>query len=241
MVFNPWDSGKWLPVVVKVVNWIKDKFKATSKEVGEQKPVNNESSIEDITKINEIFYDFEKNVEQDSKPLITRIEEEIQAYADELCFTIEEDEEMLKSANVSTAVFKRQIKKLKSSISGKMEYEVSRTISLNNHECRQIMKMLPGKKKIDSMRELLKSAFNNGTSAVSNHIESVIEEIYENFEVLLQNAVEQREKEIKSQVEVLKKLEEQEFEIEENKDIVDNANMVINCCDLAINTVKEVA
>ena len=74
-----------------------------------------------------------------------------------------------------------------------MENEISRVISLDNSECKTIVKMLPGEKKEEALKNLLLKAVSNGIEVINEKVSDTVAEINEDFEILIEQAIEKRE------------------------------------------------
>lgn len=238
-------NPKSIPVLIevgkKIWDWVKSKFNKTADEVGQENPLTNESTIEDVSKINEIFNEFKLSVEKEAKPLIEKIKSEIEDYADELCFIVEQQNEVLVKANINLRSFRRQINKLKKNIDGKIENEISRVISLDNPECKTIVKMLPGEKKKKALKSLLIKAVDNGIEVVNEKVSDTIAEINDDFEILIGEAIEEKEKEANSQ---LLQLNDAKLMVEnqtEMKAIMSsNAYLMIDNCEVVVKRLNGV-
>lgn len=234
-VFSLIETGKTL------WRWIKDKFIKASEAIGSENPLTKESTIEDISKISEIFNNFKFSVEDEMKPLIINITNEIDYYAEELCFIVEQQNEIIMKSNINLFSFKRQIGKLKKSIDRTMGNEISRIISLDNLECKNIVKMMPGEKKEKALKELLLKAVNNGIEVVNNKVSDIIDEINEDFEILIGQAIEKNENETNSQLNLLNDAKTMSGDqIEMKKILSTQANLTMNICEIVEKNISGV-
>lgn len=224
----------------KAWNWLKDKFGKIAEDAGSQDPVTQESTIEDIAKINEIFNDFKESVDKQVTEIESKIVVEISGYIDELCIEVEEGNSLLSKYNMNLRRFKRQIDKLKNGIHGTMQNEISKKISLDNLECKKVIKMLPGSKKEEEFKLLLVSAINSAIASVNEKIENIVGNILDDFEVALNDSIEVIEKESNSQIQLLVNAEIRSNDDIQIKEVIkSNANLTIYSCEIIEDIVRE--
>jgi len=235
---------KYIPIIREVAKmawkWLKNKFSETAEDTGKLEPVTSESTIEDIVKINEIFNSFKESIEIQSTEIESKIIAEISYYADELCFAVEGSISLLSKYKINSNRFKRQIEKLNSGIGGTMQKEVSKRISLDNPDCKRVVKMLPGSKKEEEFKLLLIAAINAGIVAINEKVELIVANIIDDFEFALNDCIELIEKESNSQIRLLADAELQSIDFIEMKEIIkNNADLIICSCELIQTIVGE--
>ncbi|TCT12839.1 hypothetical protein EDC18_11110 [Natranaerovirga pectinivora] len=224
----------------KAWNWLKNAFNRTAKEAGEIESITGESAIEDIAKINDIFNGFKGTVDKEIIEIEEKILEEISVYASELCFVVETNKALLGKYNINLNRFLRQIEKLKTGINGLMQKEISKRVSLDNPECKNTVKMLPGAKKEEAFKVLLESATNAGIDAVNEKVEEIISDIMDDFEFMLNDCIEQLEKDIQSQMVLLSDEEMASKDIVELKEeIKSKSTLIIDMCNVIENIINE--
>lgn len=235
---------EYIPVIKKLAqkawNWLKDKFKKVAQDAGRLEPITQETAIEDIAKINEIFSDFKESVEKQANEIEASIGAEIIAYTDELWFTVNGGNAILSKYNINLNRFKRHVEKLNIGIKGTMQKEISKRISLDNPDCKRVIKMLPGTKKEEEFKSLLNMAINSGIEAINEKVESIVENILDDFEVALNDCMELIEKESISQIRLFADAEMQSDEGALMKDMVkSNANIIVCSCNIIENLFGE--
>lgn len=237
---NPKNIPILFEIAQKAWKWLKDTFGKTAEEAGKIEPITNESTIEDIAKINEIFCSFKESVEKQVIEIESKIVVEVSDYVDELCFVVEAGNSLLSKYNINMNRFKRQIEKLKSGISGTLQKEISKRISLDNPECKKVVKMLSGSKKEEEFKLLLMAAINAGIGAINEKVKIIIADIMDDFEFTLNDYIELIEIEATSQMNLLTDAELKSNDTVQIKNVIKcNANLIICSCELIETIVGE--
>lgn len=161
--------------------------------------------INDLSEINRIFNEFIKSIEPKINDIEKSIKDEMYYYLDELVIFIEDNEKLIEHG-IKMNRFKRDIEKLKYSIDGSMKKEISKKISLDNNECIQIMKMIPGEKKTKKMDELFEKCLTQSIENTIEKIKSSIEDIVEDIEIFIEDKLDSSDEYIKNQMNLLDKL-----------------------------------
>lgn len=225
-----------LTIGKKVWNWVKGEFDNVSEKISNENPITRESTVNDISRVSNILNDFKLSIDDEIKSISENIKDEIHNYADELCFLLEQQNKVFKKSNVNLARFNRQIIRLKENITGIMQDEIFKIISLDNVECKNILKMLPGTKKDQALKTLLNKAIDQGTQVVNDKITSVMLEIYDDFKFILKQNVEEKENKINSQLVLLNDVQLlYNTEVDKSQLPCSYSNLIINTCDSIIN------
>ena len=146
--FPPVEGGGVFGKVIKAVKWLFGLFKKPSKEVGES---DSNDSLENIERITTIFIDFKEQVHAKAVEIEQAIQEEIGYYVEELHDILSYNDEKVLMYDIHINRISRQIDRISLRVEGVIDNELSKSISLDNFECREIMKMIPGSKKETAM------------------------------------------------------------------------------------------
>lgn len=234
------DIYEFVKFAQKVYKFWKETFGKTAENAGKTAPVTNESTIEDVAEINRIFNDFKISIEKQANDIENKLVEEISQYADELCFAVDGGSSLLSKYQINLNRLKSQIDKLKNGITGTMPKEVSKIISLDNPDCKRIVKMLPGRKKEEEFKILLIAALDAGKGAINEKVETIINNIVDDFEFALNDGIELIEKAANSEKQLLTDAEIESNDIVQIKELLKSKASVVTCaCELTESIIKE--
>ena len=183
--FPPFDPSK----LIKMIKSIFGIFKKTSEETGKLESINNNSTLEDIDRMTQICSAFKQHAHYKLIEVENSICDEINHYIEEFYFILEENEERINEYRIRTNLIKREIDKIVSRVKGTIDIELSKKISLDNSECKSIMKMIPGSKKETAMNSFLNAAVKQSLEECCKQIRSSLDEIYEDIETEVIGAI----------------------------------------------------
>lgn len=232
MPSSPIPPIKDIPSILLVIKecWelVKDIFGIGDK-IGNSKQTNVDTcEISDLAEINSIFNEFILSIE----PRVNKIEESIQDemyyYLDELIEFLGDNNDRLKEKGIKITRIERKIEKIKRSINGNLNKEISKNISLDNHECKQIIKMIPGERKTNKMNEFFELILNKSIENLVIDIREVIDEIMYYIEDCVFDSIDILNKDIQIQSSLLEKLDSDKIEnIQEKEFIIEKSIMNI--------------
>lgn len=163
--------------IVKIIwNMIKNK---PAKEISETDSVNDDSSLENIDKITQIFVHFKEQVHIQSAEIEQAICDEVSFYLDELRTLLLDSQEIVEKYGIKIGRIERKIDRILPQIEGIIDYEISKKVSLDNVQCKNIMKMIPGEKKERAMQEFLDETIKNALNICCKSIKEKLDEIFE--------------------------------------------------------------
>lgn len=183
--FPPFDPLKFIKMVKKII----DIFKRPSEETGKIESINNNSTLENIDRITQVCSGFKQQAHSKLIEVENLICDEINHYIEEFYFILEENEERTNKYRIRTNLIKREIDKIASRVKGTIDIELSKKISLDNSECKSIMKMIPGSKKETAMNSFLNAAVKQSLEECCKQIRSSLDEIYEDIETEVIGAI----------------------------------------------------
>ncbi|WP_282193094.1 hypothetical protein [Romboutsia ilealis] len=208
--------------------------------VGKSKQTNVDNcEISDLAEINSIFNEFILSIEPKVNEIEESIQDEMYYYLDELIEFISDNNDRLKEKGIRITTIERKIEKIKHNINGNLKKEISKNISLDNYECKQIIKMLPGERKTNKMNEFFELTLNNAIENLIVDIKEDIEEIMDYIEECVFNSIEILNKDIQNQYSVLEKLDNEKIEnIEEKEFIIEKSILNILISESAIEILR---
>lgn len=188
------------------------------------------TEINDISELNSILMQFSNALQVKAN----QIEKEIMK---ECRYFFEDFKELLDSLNVKNSEFtlfkidrfQRKLEKIESTIYGTMAAYVSRRISLDDEECRRILKILPGNTKKSRMDDFERAVLIEAVNEVATKIKDAMAE----FEEQLVQVVEDKMEHInqtafeKEQI-LLKLIENTKNNEQQNEEIVFNSMLGVS-------------
>ena len=154
----------------------------------EEKPLDDKSDIADVQRLNGILLEYRNEV----KRVATDLENDIIEDCNDV---FEKIMNLFESANESYEIYrvermKRRFERIEGHISGAFERHVARRISLDDRECSEILRMLPGEAKGQRMQELKKKVFIEVVDDITSKINEVIDELFEDIDDAIQHRLE---------------------------------------------------
>lgn len=222
--------GGTIGKIIKVVKTLFSIFKRPSEEVGK---TDSNDSLENIERIMQIFSDFKEQVHSRAVEVEKAVADEVNYYVDELHDLLTENEEKVVKYGISIKRIERQIDSISSKVNGTIDNELSKKVSLDNFECKEIVKMIPGAKKESAMAGFFDKAVQGALDVCCSEIHSSIDEIYDNVEAEIVGAVEAIQKQTKQLQDSFASIDEDNYEETAKKQMID-AYYLINTCDLVL-------
>ncbi|MFC4803577.1 hypothetical protein [Filifactor villosus] len=228
-------TGEIFGIIIKVVKKLVDLFKKPSKEAGKTDSINNNSSLENIDRITQIFSDFKDQVRLKACEVESAATDEVNYYVDELHDILNDNADKVDKYGIRIKRIEKQINKISSRIKGTIDNELSRKVSLDNPECKEIVKMIPGSKKEVAMNTFLSSSVKEALKKCCSNIHENLDEIYEDVESEIIGAVESIQKENDHLKASLSAIDEDNYEVTARKQMID-AYFSIDACDIVLET-----
>ena len=230
------NTGKGIGEVVKVViNVVKKIWDMVTKKPAEDgsklDSVNDNSSLENIDKITEIFSGFKSQVHQRSVEIENAMKEEVDFYIDELRELLLEYQETTDKYEIRMSRIERKIDRILPRLDGIIDHEISKKVSLDDMECRQLMKMIPGEKKEKALQEFLETVIKNALEVCCSTLNENLEEIFSEVEEEIIGKVEYLQNNSAVQ---FSKLEELRADNQQEKvrQMLAEANYIVDVCGL---------
>lgn len=222
----------WLvKTVVKAVKSIFDIFKGTSKEASETDSINDNSSLENIERIIQIFSAFKEQVHVRAVEVENAVMEEVDYYVDELRDLLNDNTDKVDKYGIRIKRIEKQIDKISRKVKGVIDSELSKKISLDNSECKEIVKMIPGAKKEAAMNDFLNSAVKDALDICCTEIHSSIDEIYDDVESEIIGAVDAIQRQSEDLKDRYALIDENNYEVMAKAQLTD-AYYLSDVCDI---------
>lgn len=218
----PIDPKKLLKILKFGWDFIKNVLDNTGLE--KTKSVNvDDCDVSDISEINSIFNKFVSSIESEVDYIEEKIKEELYYYLDEVIDFLEEKKKIFRTDSIVLRSSK-QINRLKEKIDGKLKREVSKRISLDNPECKRIIRMQPGNKKSEKLKLFFERTISESINELVKFIRENIEELFDDIEFSIDMKLDEIESNLLNQIEKIKNIEESNNEnIDTNIKIITEA------------------
>lgn len=211
-------TGGTVGVIIKVVKALMGIFKKPSKEAGN---TDSNDSLDNIERITQIFSDFKEQVHARAVEIEKAAEIEVDYYAEELQDILLENSEKVMKYGIHTRKLEKQIEKISKRVKGTIDNELSKKVSLDNAECREIIKMIPGSKKEAAMADFLTRTVSGSLDVCCSELHSTLNEIYDDVEIEIIGSVETIQKQIEQLQESFAAIDENNYEETVKKQMAD--------------------
>ena len=223
-------GGGTIGRIIKVVKTLFSILKKSSKHAGE---TDETDSLEKIERITQIFVDFKEQVHARAIEVEKAVDDEVNYYVEELHDILDENDEKVVKYGIHTKRIERQIDRVSSRVKGTIDNELSRKVSLDNLECKEIVKMIPGAKKECAMSDFFVKAVNGALDVCCAEIHSSLDEIYDDVENEIVGAVESIQKQTEQLQESFSSIDEENYEETAKKQMID-AYFLIDTCNIVL-------
>lgn len=227
---DPKETGKVIEKVINIISAVADWIGNIAGKTGETDPINDNSSLENIDRITSIFTDFRGQAHTKAVEIENAVAKEVNYYVEELHDILDANADKVHKYNIHIKRIERQIDKIASNINGTIDNELCKKVSLDNMECKEIVKMIPGSKKEEAMSIFLNQSVRSALEACCMKFRSYLEEIYEDAETEVVGAVDTIQKQNELLKERLASVDENNYEATAKKQMID-AYYMMDVCD----------
>lgn len=225
----PKSDGGLLGKIIKIV-WDSITQKP-SKEIGEAKQQNKNSSVEDVDKIQLILENYRGQVHREANRIEGAIHDEVAHYVEELNGILLQERELLDKYKIKTKQIERAIERLLKNINGNIDKMICKKVSLDNAECRNILRMIPGTKKEQAMSDFLNKSLKEVLNQYCADFRRNLADLFDDVEEEIVQTVGRTGEEAERQYKILETIDEDNY-IKKNEEIVTKAASIIALCDL---------
>lgn len=230
--FPPIDGGGGglIGKIVKAIKTLVDIFKKPAEEAGKTDQTN---SLENIERITQIFADFKEQVHARAIEIEKAVEGEVGYYVEELHNILDENKEKVTRYGIRTKRIERQIDKISSRVKGTIDNELSKRVSLDNAQCKEIVKMIPGAKKESAMSEFFSKSIKGALDVCCTEMHSSIDEIYDDVEAEVVGAVDSIQRQAEQLQNTFSSIDETNYEETARRQMVE-AYYLSDVCDMVL-------
>lgn len=232
-------TGGLLKIIARIVKGIWNFISGSAKTGGNRNSINEDSSLENIDKIMDIFSDFKEQVHSRSVEIEKSLTDEVGFYLDEVKQLLIDHQSASGKYGIKIERIEQKIDRILPRMSGVIDHELSKRVSLDNTECRNIMKMIPGENKEIALNSFLNESVSQALYACCKNLRENLDEIIEEVEDEIIGAVESIQKNSEA---TLKKLEEVDAGhcAEQASKLMSDACYLIDACSLVDEIMMEV-
>lgn len=228
--FVPKNPGGINKKIIKgIIDVIMKLFEKIAKKTGETDSVNDNSSPENMERITDIFTEFKGQAHTKAVEIEHAVTREVNYYVEELHNILDANADKVNKYNIHIKRIERQIDKIASGVNGTIDNELLKKISLDNTECKEIVKMIPGTKKEDAMCTFLNRSVSSALESCCKEIRNSLEEIYEDVETEVLGTVDTIQRQNELLQESLAAVDENDYEVTAKKQMVKAYYMVDVC------------
>ena len=223
-------TGGKIGKIIKVLKMLIGIFKRPAEEAGKTE---SNDSLENIERIIHIFVDFKEQVHSRAVEIETAVEGEVNYYAEELRGVFSENEDKVEKYGIRIKRIERQIDRISTRVKGTIDNELSKTVSLDNAECKEIVKMIPGTKKESAMAHFFSNSIADALGACCTELHLSLNEIYDDVEAEVIGAVESIQTQTAKLQESFSSIDETNYE-ETAKEQMVAAYYLSDVCELVL-------
>lgn len=233
------NMDKVVDVLTRIAPVIIDKIiSGAAKDASKVDSINDNPSLSNIDHIYKIFAEFKRSAQQSSEKVEDVIKGEVSHWVDAVMEMIADKESITGKYGINLRHIKKKMNEIPEGINGVVDFELSKKISLDNYECKEIMKMPSGDKRQGKMQTFLKKSIYDSLNVCCKKIETGLLNALDEISEEITGAVEEIQKHSEYSLNQLKKMEEDNDE-EMTAKIINQAYCVISACALTEDILKE--
>ena len=222
-IYNERDPIKAIGEIIAAVKTVADIFKKSSEEAGK---TDSDDSKENIENIIEIFTRFKEQIHERT----VNVEK---AVAEEFHDILQENAEKVVKYGIHTKRIDREIDKVSTRVKKTIDNELSKKVSLDNTECKQIIRMIPGAKKESAMEDFFSKSVREALESGCAELHSSLDEIFEDVETEVIGAVESIQRQAEQLQSGFSEIDEKNYEETAKKQMVE-AYYLSDVCNLVL-------
>lgn len=233
----PWIINT-LPMIINGIFEV-IKGKQHSESLSKTEGITENSSAEDVENVVNIFSDYKKEVYKKTDEIEKIFEKELEAYKEGLMGTLEEKNGILKRYGIKPERLEKEIKRLGQDIRGSIDKEISKKISLDNNECREIMRMISGNQKEERFSAFFGDTIKIALDHFCEEFKMILEEFYSETEEEILEAVEKVQNEYEQSALDFSAVNAENYRIK-SLDVQKGACIILSGCDVIDNIMEEI-
>lgn len=162
--------------------------------------------VQQVERVNNIFVEFYEDMEERAEEIEELCIEYVENYFEELTEILEKSGEgILKKQNFQKLSATKR--KIRSDISGAIREDIATKISMDNMECKEILRMKNAEMRAERMEEYCELVVERAVNKLNNKVEKTLRKQSNEIIRFLEEYLEKRELELEKKVEQLEELE----------------------------------
>lgn len=214
-----WDPGSIREIVEKTLQIgkkILNVIIGSDEEVEKSKPLDDKSTVDEMIRMNAALTEYREKVAKESKQLEQEIQEVCKGIFEQIIDSVEFANSEFRFYRIET--LQRKLNAYLNEIDGVLAKHISHRISLDDMECINILKMLPGELKGQRMIELNKKIFKEALEELCAKMEVFQKDLSEGMEMTVEDRLCDLENTLQERSAKLKTMEEETQSIQEEKE-----------------------
>ncbi|MCI8582846.1 MAG: hypothetical protein HFH13_06925 [Dorea sp.] len=232
----PWIINT-LPLIVNGIFGI-IKGKQQAENISRTEGITDNSSAEDVENIINIFSDYKRKVHEKTTEIENILEKELEAYREELRITLEDKSEAIKKYGIRPERLEKEIHRLGRDIHGSIDKEISRKISLDDSECRKIMRMIPGEQKEEKFAAFFRDAIKTALDCACEEFQNILKDFYHETEEDILEVVERVQRKMEQNALDFSTINAENYRMK-SLDVQKKVCVTISVCDAIENIMEE--
>ena len=187
---------------------LKEACSTVTQRIREETPVEDtyRASVQQVERVNNIFVDFYKDMEERAEEIEENCIKSVETYFEQLVVVLEENGKgILKKQNF--AKLSSTKRKIRSEISGAIRDDIATKVSMDNAECKEILRIKDADVRAKRMEEYCQKVIEKAIDKLSRSVEKTLRKQNNEIIEFLEEYLEKRELELEKKVEQLNKLE----------------------------------
>lgn len=176
----PLPSLETICVIYKIGKKIWDTIK--NSDIKNKPEITSKSSVHDINDMAIILNEIQQDALKEGSPIVNEIKDNIISYIEELSIIVDSKAKVLKKYKYSRRSFDYTLKEINKNVQDFWNTKINQKISLDNLECRSILKLPPGIEKENAMKAFVSTVIKDTTIAYTNNIKYILYQLYTDFE-----------------------------------------------------------
>lgn len=223
-----------------VINGIIDIIKGEqhAEQISKTDGITENSSAEDVDNLINIFSDYKKKVYEKTAEIEKILAKELEAYKEELKDTLEDKSEIIKKYGIRPERLEKDIHRWSRDIHDGIDREISKRISLDDSECRAIMKMIPGEQKEEKFAAFSMNTVKTALDLACEEFQNVLEDFYHETEEDILEAVEMVQRKMEQNASEFSAVNEENYK-KKSLDVQKRVCVIMSACDVIENMMEE--
>lgn len=215
-----------IPMIIETVGDFLKKLSTVS-------PMTENSSVGDVEKISDSVSILREQVLKQGRKTIDAANDYVVDYVNEQLFELESNAELFKKYQISSHSVKRQLREIKNQLEDFWQDAIYKKISLDNRQCRALLKMSTGAEKEHEIEKFIQAVLDSSLDEYITGITEALGNLYVDLEKDISNSVALLEKTVQDYTKLLNAVDESNEQKYEQ--LLADAQTKIFCCEMILS------